>query len=172
MQAAGIVILPPAGFWCHAVGFLGESWFAAENGANGYYWSSTCVNETRAMAFEVTSTWFANLDYLDVSGGNPAAAPIGQFYVGVAGDIVQNFHLRTFVQDKQVLGRCVRGGTFYRRNGPHHYSHVLPPGFGLLPAGEIPAENGQKESRDAKEKAQATLSGAASKHEKQGHQKA
>ena len=47
MQAAGIVILPPAGEW--ELGSYG--WYQYKQGEIGLYWSSTCA----AMSFQVWS---------------------------------------------------------------------------------------------------------------------
>ena len=51
MQAAGIVILPPAGEW--ESGSYG--WYQYKQGEIGLYWSSTCADETGAMSFQVWS---------------------------------------------------------------------------------------------------------------------
>ena len=51
MQAAGIVILPPAGEW--ELG--GYGWYQYKQGEIGLYWSSTCADETGAMSFQVWS---------------------------------------------------------------------------------------------------------------------
>ena len=50
MQAAGIVILPPAGGW-----ESGYSWYQYKQGEIGLYWSSTCADGTGAMSFQVWS---------------------------------------------------------------------------------------------------------------------
>ena len=51
MQAAGIVILPPAGEW--ELGSYG--WYQYKQGEIGLYWSSTCADATGAMSFQVWS---------------------------------------------------------------------------------------------------------------------
>lgn len=51
MQAAGIVILPPAGEW--ELGSYG--WYQYKQGEIGLYWSSTCADGTGAMSFQVWS---------------------------------------------------------------------------------------------------------------------
>lgn len=51
MQAAGIVILPPAGQWASG----GLTWYQYKQGEIGLYWSSTCADATGAMGFQVWS---------------------------------------------------------------------------------------------------------------------
>ena len=51
MQAAGIVILPPAGQWASG----GYTWYQFKQGEIGLYWSSTCADATGAMGFQVWS---------------------------------------------------------------------------------------------------------------------
>lgn len=50
MQAAGIIILPPAGMWDG-----GYTWSQYKQGEIGLYWSSTCADATGAMSFQVWS---------------------------------------------------------------------------------------------------------------------
>ena len=55
MQAAGIVILPPAGEWYLGRNPWGSVWCQHYQGEDGLYWSSTCADETGAMSFEFFS---------------------------------------------------------------------------------------------------------------------
>lgn len=55
MQAAGIVILPPAGEWYKGNNPLGSDWYQNYQGVIGLYWSSTCADATGAMSFQVWS---------------------------------------------------------------------------------------------------------------------
>lgn len=55
MQAAGIVILPPAGEWYLGRNPWGSVWCQYYQGEDGLYWSSTCADETGAMSFEFFS---------------------------------------------------------------------------------------------------------------------
>ena len=51
MQAAGIVILPPAGQWEASI----FNWHPYKEGEIGLYWSSTCADANGAMSFQVWS---------------------------------------------------------------------------------------------------------------------
>ena len=51
MQAAGIIILPPAGMWDSG----SYAWYQYKQGEIGLYWSSTCADATGAMSFQVWS---------------------------------------------------------------------------------------------------------------------
>ncbi len=51
MQAAGIVILPPAGMWDSG----SYAWYQYKQGEIGLYWSSTCAGADGAMSFQVWS---------------------------------------------------------------------------------------------------------------------
>ena len=55
MQAAGIVILPPAGEWYKGNNPLGSDWYQNYQGVIGLYWSSTCADATGAMSLEFFS---------------------------------------------------------------------------------------------------------------------
>ena len=55
MQAAGIVILPPAGEWYLGRNPFGYVWCQYYQGEDGFYWSSTCADETGAMSLEFYS---------------------------------------------------------------------------------------------------------------------
>ena len=55
MQAAGIVILPPAGEWYSGSWTYGYAWTQYYQGEDGLYWSSTCADATGAMSFEFFS---------------------------------------------------------------------------------------------------------------------
>lgn len=55
MQAAGIVILPPAGEWYLGRNPWGSVWCQYYQGEDGLYWSSTCADETGAMSLEFYS---------------------------------------------------------------------------------------------------------------------
>lgn len=55
MQAAGIVILPPAGEWYLGRNPWGSVWCQYYQGEDGLYWSSTCADATGAMSFEFFS---------------------------------------------------------------------------------------------------------------------
>lgn len=55
MQAAGIVILPPTGYW-YRDSPTSTTW-SRNNGDIGYYWSRTCVNDSHATGFVSNSGW-------------------------------------------------------------------------------------------------------------------
>lgn len=55
MQAAGIVILPPAGEWYSGSWTYGSVWTQYYQGEDGLYWSSTCADATGAMSLEFFS---------------------------------------------------------------------------------------------------------------------
>ena len=55
MQAAGIVILPPAGEWYKGSNTWVSDWYQNYQGVIGLYWSSTCADATGAMSFQVWS---------------------------------------------------------------------------------------------------------------------
>lgn len=55
MQAAGIVILPPAGEWYSGSWTYGYVWTQYYQGEDGLYWSSTCADATGAMSLEFFS---------------------------------------------------------------------------------------------------------------------
>lgn len=55
MQAAGIVILPPAGEWYLGRNPWGSVWCQYYQGEDGFYWSSTCAGADGAMSFQVWS---------------------------------------------------------------------------------------------------------------------
>ena len=55
MQAAGIVILPPAGEWYSGSWTYGSVWTPYYQGEDGLYWSSTCADATGAMSLEFFS---------------------------------------------------------------------------------------------------------------------
>ncbi len=55
MQAAGIVILPPAGEWYSGSWTYGSVWTPYYQGVDGLYWSSSCADATGAMSLEFFS---------------------------------------------------------------------------------------------------------------------
>ncbi len=64
MQAAGIVILPPAGMWDS-----GYQWYQYKQGEIGLYWSSTCADASGAMALIMNAPG-VNLTWTDKSEKN------------------------------------------------------------------------------------------------------
>lgn len=69
MQAAGIVILPPAGEWYLGRNPFGYVWCQYYQGEDGFYWSSTCADETGAMALIMNAAG-VNLTWTDKSEKN------------------------------------------------------------------------------------------------------